>query len=295
MGTDLVPAESARVEPRFGRFARRARVGGPEILTRRLRRELTRHMVDGERVRFCVRGDLGHALVCLDDRLLVLKSGFHAGTTFGTQAATIFYRDVTGIQVRMHLVSGWIEISSPSFQGRERKRTRHPRTSDRDVYKLPNCVPIHRSQLDTYAEPLAELRAARRAGEGRLAAVGCRRRARAPVDARRCGASRRRRIRSRESTRARRRQLVERRSAAASRGVERARPRGRERHERRIDDVAVRREEAAGGTPAGAGSPCPGCGGPRGRLPGRCSGEPPGTRTCRTEPRASCSRRCECR
>ena len=158
MGTDLVPAESAQVGPRLGRLARRPRVGGPEILTRRLRRELTRQVLDGEQVRFCIRGDLGHALVCLEDRLLVLKSGFHAGTTFGTQAATIFYSDVTGIQVRMHLVSGWIEISSPSFQGRERKRTRHPRTSDRDVYKLPNCVPIHRSNLDAYAEPLAELR-----------------------------------------------------------------------------------------------------------------------------------------
>jgi hypothetical protein len=158
MGMDLVPAESVQVEHRFGRFARRPRVGGAEILTRRLRRELARHVLAGEQVRFCVRGDLGHALVCLDDRLLILKSGFHAGTTFGTQAATIFYRDVTGIQVRMHLVSGWIEISSPSFQGRERKRTRHPRTSDRDVYKLPNCVPIHRSHLGTYEEPLAELR-----------------------------------------------------------------------------------------------------------------------------------------
>ena len=157
MGTDLT-VERLHAEERAGRFARRPRVGGPEILTRRLRRELDRQTLEGERVRFCVRGDLGHALVCLDDRLLVLKSGFHAGTTFGTQAATIFYRDVTGIQVRMHLVSGWIEISSPSFQGRERKRTRHPRTSDRDVYKLPNCVPIHRSHLDTYAGPLAELR-----------------------------------------------------------------------------------------------------------------------------------------
>jgi hypothetical protein len=158
MGTDLVPAESVGVEPRSGRFARRPRVGGPEILTRRLQRELARHVLQGERVRFCARGDLGHALVCLDDRLVVLKCGFHAGTTFGTQAATIFYRDITGIQVRMHLVSGWIEISSPSFQGRERKRTRHPRTSDRDVYKLPNCVPIHRSHLDSYTGPLAELR-----------------------------------------------------------------------------------------------------------------------------------------
>jgi hypothetical protein len=159
MGTDLIPAEPARVDAqRFGRFVRRPRVGGAEILTRRLRRELGRQTLDGELIRFCVRGDLGHALVCLDDRLLILKSGFHAGTTFGTQTATIFYRDVTGIQVRMHLVSGWIEISSPSFQGRERKRTRHPRSSDRDVYKLPNCVPIHRSHLDSYAEPLAELR-----------------------------------------------------------------------------------------------------------------------------------------
>ena len=155
---DLVPAEPLRGDHRFRGFFRRPKVGGPEILTRRLRRELQRQTLEGERIRFCLRGDLGHALVCLDDRLLVMKSGFHAGTTFGTSVATIFYRDVTGIQVRMHLVSGWIEISSPSFQGRERKRTRHPRTSDRDVYKLPNCVPIHRIHLQAYAEPLADLR-----------------------------------------------------------------------------------------------------------------------------------------
>jgi hypothetical protein len=154
---DLVPTKPAEVR-RSRWFWRRQKVGGPEVLTRRLRRELERQTHEDEQVRFCLRGDLGHALVCLDDRVLVLKSGFHAGTTFGTMASTIFYRDVTGIQVRMHLVSGWIEISSPSFQGRERKRNRHPRTSDRDVYKLPNCVPIHRVHLDQYDAPLAELR-----------------------------------------------------------------------------------------------------------------------------------------
>jgi hypothetical protein len=161
MGTvtmDLAPTSAGDIDTGRRRLFRRRKVGGPELLTRRLRRELERQTLEGEQVRFCLRGDLGHALVCLDDRLLVLKSGFHAGTTFGTMASTIFYRDVTGIQVRMHLVSGWIEISSPSFQGRERKRTRHPRTSDRDVYKLPNCVPIHRVHLDQYDAPLAELR-----------------------------------------------------------------------------------------------------------------------------------------
>jgi hypothetical protein len=154
---DLAPTTTEQIDA-GRRFWRRRKVGGPEVLTSRLRRELERQTHDGDNIRFCLRGDLGHALVCLDDRLLVLKSGFHAGTTFGTMASTIFYRDVTGIQVRMHLVSGWIEVSSPSFQGRERKRSSHPRTSDRDVYKLPNCVPIHRLHLDQYASPLAELR-----------------------------------------------------------------------------------------------------------------------------------------
>ena len=148
-------------------------VGGVEVLSRRLRRELERNRLPGEPVRFCLRGDLGHALVCLDDRLLILKGGFHAGTTFGANAATIYHQDVTGIQLRMHLVSGWIEISSPSFQGRERKHTRQPRTSDRDVYKLPNCVPIHRRHVDAYGEPLAELRRLVAAAKerGRSAAV----------------------------------------------------------------------------------------------------------------------------
>lgn len=152
----------ATAEPRglarlSGLFRKQA-VGGVEILGRRLRHELERNTKHDEHVRFCLRGDLGHALVCLDDRLLILKAGFHAGTTFGAMAATIFYQDVTGIQLRMHLVSGWVEISSPSFQGRERKHMRQPRSSDRDVYKLPNCVPISRRHIEPFREPLAELR-----------------------------------------------------------------------------------------------------------------------------------------
>jgi hypothetical protein len=161
--TDPAPAAATEAAvlveggPRRG-FLRRPVVGGVEILGKRARRELVRNMETDEEVRFCLRGDLGHTLVCLDDRLLIIKAGFHAGTTFGAMSATIFYPDVTGIQLRMHLVSGWIEISSPSFQGRERKHTRHPRSSDRDVYKLPNCVPINRRYADDYRAPLAELR-----------------------------------------------------------------------------------------------------------------------------------------
>ena len=110
-----------------------------------------------ENVRCCLRGDLNHSLVMLDDRLLIVKPGFHAGSTFGALTTSIRYADITGIQLHSFLVSAWIEISSPSFQGRERKRNRQPRTSDRDVYKLPNCVPIKKRRLDDCQPALREL------------------------------------------------------------------------------------------------------------------------------------------
>ena len=134
------------------------KVGGVETLGSRLRREFELNTRPGEEALFCLRGEPGHALACLDDRLLILKCGFHAGTTFGAMAATIFYRDVTGIQIRVHLLSGWIEISSPSFQGGEHKRTRRKPSTDQDPYKLPNCVPIHRRNVPVYQVALTEVR-----------------------------------------------------------------------------------------------------------------------------------------
>lgn len=132
-------------------------VGGLEILNRRVADEAARSVMPDESVRCCLRGDLNHSLIMLDDRLLIVKPGFHAGSTFGALTTSIRYADITGIQLHSFLVSAWIEISSPSFQGRERKRNRQPRTSDRDVYKLPNCVPIKKRRLDDCQPALREL------------------------------------------------------------------------------------------------------------------------------------------
>jgi hypothetical protein len=133
-------------------------VGGTEILSRRVRREVERQLSEHENVLFCLRGSLAHSLVALDERLLIVKPGFHAGTTFGTLTTTFYYQDVTGIQLHTFILTCWIEVSSPSFQGRERKRNRHPRSSDRDVYKLPNCIPIPKRRVAAYHEALARLR-----------------------------------------------------------------------------------------------------------------------------------------
>ena len=140
------------------RQRRRTQVGGREILSPRVAREVSGHVSDEERVLFCLRGSLSHSLVALENRLLIVKPGFHAGTTFGSLVTTFYYQDVTAIQVHTFLLTGWIEVSSPSFQGRERKRNRQPRSSDRDVYKLPNCIPISKRRAHAYQPALAQLR-----------------------------------------------------------------------------------------------------------------------------------------
>jgi hypothetical protein len=139
------------------RFLRRPVVGGLDILGGRLRRELELNAHPGERVRLCVRGASGHALVCLDDRILILKRGLSAGTPFGATTATIGYRDVTGMQVGRRLFSGWIEIHSPSFQGGDRTRTlRQP--VKHDPFRQPNCLPMRRRHAAAYHEALGEIR-----------------------------------------------------------------------------------------------------------------------------------------
>jgi hypothetical protein len=145
--------------PRLSRRKRRKLVaGGLEVLNSRVLGEVERHSSPEERVLFCLRGSLNHSLIAYDERLLIVKPGFHAGTTFGSLVTTFYYQDVTGIQLHTFLFTGWIEVSSPSFQGRERKKNRQPRGSDRDVYKLPNCIPISKRRRDEYAPYMQQLR-----------------------------------------------------------------------------------------------------------------------------------------
>jgi hypothetical protein len=133
------------------------RVGGVDILSSRVRRQVGHYVHREDEVLFCLRGSLGQSVVALPERVLVIKPGFHAGTTFGSLVTNLHYGDITGVQVHTFLLSGWIEISSASFQGPQRKRAGWLRGRDRDVYKLPNCIPISRRHLGEYESALRQL------------------------------------------------------------------------------------------------------------------------------------------
>jgi Short C-terminal domain len=103
-------------------------------------------------------------LVALDDRLLIIKAGVFAGTTFGARVATIFYRDITGIEVNTGLLNCVVEVSTASYPAnREEERlVRRPHQQqgcvNRDPRMESNTIPVIRLNLKKWESHLAELR-----------------------------------------------------------------------------------------------------------------------------------------
>lgn len=132
--------------------------GGIECLNNKNSSLLRDNMHKGELVDFCLVGEFNQSIVALEDRLLVLKSGFMAGATFGSRVTSIYYRDITSIEVNTGLLMGVIEVCTPSYEG-TRQKSYWDLDKDRDPKQLSNCIPISKLDLQEYQPYLDKLRA----------------------------------------------------------------------------------------------------------------------------------------
>ena len=64
------------------------------ILEKRERALVQQHVAPDEHVRFCLVGRIGHALIALDRRVVVIKAG-----KFGGRAASFEFAEIDAIQV----------------------------------------------------------------------------------------------------------------------------------------------------------------------------------------------------
>lgn len=128
------------------------------ILGKKERELLAQHMAVGERVEFCLVGASNQALVVLDDRVLILKTGFLAGAAFGGRAAAFHLSDISGIQVNTGLINGSIEIHTPGL-GATKAGDFFTTDAKSDPFKLPNCIPIAKVDLKLFQPYLDRLRA----------------------------------------------------------------------------------------------------------------------------------------
>lgn len=103
---------------------------------------------DGEMPEFII-GQIGYgALAAFEDRCIVIKKGlltsFMASSLGGGRTATFYYRDITGIEYNSGIMTGVLEILTPSYSGKE---TNSPWAfgSDRSAHESSNTLPWSRT------------------------------------------------------------------------------------------------------------------------------------------------------
>ncbi len=87
-----------------------------EGLPGRLEKVLAELLEPGETIQIKLKGAFKEALICTDRRVLILKAGYMTGQFFGSNVFQSPYRNITGVQVRKHLITGYFELSAGGVQ-----------------------------------------------------------------------------------------------------------------------------------------------------------------------------------
>jgi Short C-terminal domain len=108
-------------------------------LKKRVRASLEQNLAAGETIEVIIRGAHGQAIVGTASRVFVLKPGFMAGASFGSEVTSWSYRSLVGIQVHKGMVSGAVVIQAPGQSG---VNTSYWGNAKDDPTKAPNAIPV---------------------------------------------------------------------------------------------------------------------------------------------------------
>lgn len=111
--------------------------------------------IGSEPVKLILIGNVAYAgaLIAFEDRCLIAKGGavgsFMAGSLGGGRVTTFYFDQITGIEYNSGLLSGVLEVLTPSYQGTANKDFWKGITSggrrnldDNDPWKLSNTLPL---------------------------------------------------------------------------------------------------------------------------------------------------------
>jgi len=107
----------------------------------RLSRIVQENLTPGEQVIVKLKGVFNEALVCTERRVMVIKSGFMTGNTFGSDIFQVPYANITGAQVNAHLLTGYFEVSAGGIRNQPKS---YWQTDKNSPEKSPNCVSLNR-------------------------------------------------------------------------------------------------------------------------------------------------------
>ncbi len=115
-----------------------------ECLPRRLERALDTLLLPKEIVYVKIRGAHKEALICTDIRVILLKGGYMTGQILGTRDFHVRYRDISGVQVKSHWLTGYFELATSGMQNLQNPRQSYWRTNSFDsAAKRSNCISLN--------------------------------------------------------------------------------------------------------------------------------------------------------
>jgi len=73
--------------------------------------------------------------------VIILKGGFMSGQMFGTDSFQQPYRNISGVQVKFNIMTGYVEVNAGGMQNSSKSYWSTDKNSDPS--KAPNCVSLN--------------------------------------------------------------------------------------------------------------------------------------------------------
>jgi hypothetical protein len=108
---------------------------------------LKENLLPGENVICQCVGPYGQSLVLTNRKVLIIKTGMMAGTTFGAKVTSFDYRNITSVEVKMGPLSGAFQISAGGIQASDKG---YWGGGPSDAYKSPNMIPVLRQTFSDF-------------------------------------------------------------------------------------------------------------------------------------------------
>jgi hypothetical protein len=112
-----------------------------EKLPDRIETALAELLTSGEIVQVKLKGAFKEGLVCTESRVIILKGGFMAGQMLGTTCFQQSYSNISGVQVKFHFGTGYLELNSGGMQNTPKSYWSTDKSGD--PAKAPNCISLN--------------------------------------------------------------------------------------------------------------------------------------------------------
>ncbi len=111
---------------------------------------------EDEQVIIRMKGAFKEILVCTARRLLIAKTGFMTGHMFGSNLFQLPMSAVTSVEVKFHLLTGYMEVSTGGMQNTDKTYWATGKTNNST--QAPNCISINsRADVDKYQRACSKI------------------------------------------------------------------------------------------------------------------------------------------